>query len=256
MYILKRYLINYLVNEKSNISSLKGEFVPSIISGQFKRVLTGDQYNPYEIEDISKSFQSKSKEAGDAPKKSVYSYIRVDKLKKELDRFDPLNENLEKQCEPLSYPHSLLSCSPVVVDSEKYFITRSNSLLSYYEINKRAGFLVPDHRNAEITDRSNRVFACIVGEHSKLMGKTTLNRSIIGNHCTINPKVTLENCVLMDNVVIGEGCIIKDSIICHDVVVGERCRLNSCVVAANEKIDQSTTLANESVVHTDQMMEL
>ena len=65
----------------------------------------------------------------------------------------------------------------------------------------------------------------------------------------------LENCLIMDNVVIGEGCIIKDSIICNDAVVSERSKLTYCVVASNEKIEPSTTLANESVVHTDQMME-
>lgn len=258
-YILKKYLVDYLVNEKFNISSFKGEFVPSVISSQFKRVLSTDQYNPYEIEDVSKSFKSKSKQdAGDAPKKSLYSYVRVDKLKKELDRFDPANEHLEQR-EPSSYPHSLLSCSSVVVDSEKYFITRSNNILAYYEINKRAKTLLPDHKSAAFDSdgqRSNRVSPdCIIGESSKLMGRTTINRSIIGSNCTIHPKVTLENCLLMDNVVIEEACVIKDSIICHNVRVAKQSKLSYCVVASNERIKEASILANESVVDTDQMME-
>ena len=260
MYILRKYLIDYLVNEKFNISSFKGEFVPSVIGSQFKRVLSTDQYNPYEIEDVSKSFQAKSRQdAGDAPKKSAYSYVRVDRLQKELDRFDPLNEHPEKPREPASYPHSLLNCSSVVVDSGEYFITRSNNILAYFEINKRARALLPDQKSATFDSdgqRSNRVSPdCIIGENTKLMGKTTVNRSIVGSNCTIHPKVTLENCLLMDNVVIEEGCVIKDSIICHNVRVAKQCKLSYCVVASNERVKEASILANESLVDTDQMME-
>jgi len=252
-YILKKYLINYLVNEKNKISSIKGEFIPNLIKSQFKRLLDTDQYNPYNEKHHEKL--TKDNQTDDEIKRSVYSYLYVDDLKKELDRFDPLidRDSIEK-CIPLNYPDSLLNCSSVIVDKAKYLISRSNNILSYYEINKLANILVPDHQNADFGRA--QITHCLIGNHNKINERTSIKHTIIGNNCTINEKVRLENCLIMDNVVIDELCVIKNSIICNNAKISKKSTLTDCVIASDEQIAESTTLTSESIVHTDQMMEI
>lgn len=250
-YILKKYLINYLVNEKNNLSSIKGEFVPTVIKSQFRKLLDTDQYNPYGIDSSKQQLKADSE-----TKRSVYSYILVDDLRKELDRFNPLiGKDLKDCCVPSNYPNSLLSCSPVVVDNQKYLISRSNNILSYYEINKLSTILVPDHQNPNF-GRAQIANDCIIGDHNQINERTSIKKTIIGNNCTINEKVRLENCLIMDNVVIEELCVIKNSIICRNVKISKNSNLTDCIVASDEQISESTNLTSESIVHTDQMIEI
>ena len=234
---------------------MKGEFIPSLIKNQFKKQLATDQFNPYNIE-ASNELLAKKKD--DSTKKSVYSYIFVDELRKELDRFDPLIDEKESKedCKSqLNYPLSLFACSPVVVDKEKYFISRSSNLHSYYEINKLARILVPNHLNSNF-GRAQITADCLIGDNNKINEKTSIKKTIIGSNCTISEKVRLENCLIMDNVAINELCVIKNSIICNNVVILQKSSLTNCIVASNEQIDESTILTNESIVHHDQMIEI
>lgn len=214
-----------------------------MIRNQFKRQSNLDQSN-------DSSFGNKDSEV----KKTISSYIECDELRIEIDRFDPLTYGDDEESKlRFKYPNNQLCCSPIIVDHQKYFIARSNNILSYYEINKLHKELVEVKKNKH---GAAQISNCLIGDNCNINDKTSIKNTILGNNCTINEKTRIENCLIMDNVVIGEFCVIKNSIISHNVKINNKCVLNDCIVSSDKQIAESSSLTHESIVGSEQLFEI
>ncbi|CAG2120280.1 unnamed protein product, partial [Medioppia subpectinata] len=132
IYLLKKWTLRYL-EENTQISSLKGEFLPSLVRKQFRRevktTLNKTNTNPSSIISMSA-----------LPHRQIFDFIETNDIELGLRRLEPnmasddLNaESLIHQM-PNSYPESKITCFAYRLD-EGYCV-RANTVSGYCEANR------------------------------------------------------------------------------------------------------------------------
>ena len=243
IYILKHDALEIL-NEKVNITSIKGELIPYLIKTQFKRHRTNlverigsKQDSPASV-DTNEKVQSNSSDL-------LEKLFQHDKISKVLKKFSLTCIETERQSETVfQYPESVLKCFAYVLD-DSYRISRANNLLAYVELNKQTKHLNQalgiepqsisiSETKAQISDDS------IVDSGSKLSERCSIRSSFIQGGCSVADKCRLSSSILMRDVQIGEGCVIQNCILCQGAVIEERCELKDCIVGAGQALKASS----------------
>ncbi|XP_054161472.1 translation initiation factor eIF-2B subunit gamma-like [Oppia nitens] len=257
IYILKKWTLKYL-EDNNKISSLKSEFLPSLVRKQFRKQIKSfankkTSLNPSSI--ISSSA---------LPLRNIADYIDMNDIELTLNKLEPnvvinqLTTDKMKKEMPNTYPESKIKCFAFCLN-EGYCI-RANTLSGFCEANRmllkqmNTSDKKPIKSQSSISSKSQ--IDAIVGNNNKIGDKCSIKRSIIGNNCIIGDKVKIMNSIIMDNVVIEEGSNIQGSVICLSAKIQSNVEIKDCVIASNQIVHSLAKLTNEVLMDLDQMMEL
>jgi len=232
LYIMKKWVCDYVMHDK-NISAIKGELLPILVSKQFSKV------------------------------KSRTENLNLDNVKKTILDFLPENKNITQSADKkTSYVCSAyLSSLPCL---------RVNTVPVYWEVNKRARgtMLHPQvreilltlihfsfHNQAKIGERA-QLTDCKVGMNCTVSDKTTLTGVCLGSGSRVEEKVRLSNCVVMENVVIETGSNIEDSIICDNCIISGKSNIKLSIMGRGQQTGEGAELVSQLVLDKDRMMEV
>ncbi|KAJ5074613.1 translation initiation factor eif-2b subunit gamma [Anaeramoeba ignava] len=223
IYIFSRWILD-LLSIKKEISSIKGDLIPYLVSKQ-ATLLQKEKY--------SKIFKRFHKQA--PVQKSINCIAVIDSKEPHISKFN----NYEN------------------VKSSNIFI-RVNTVSSYkranFEIAKATSELLPFEKKVSddfvdaTTNLVNDPFLtspCIIGQCVSIGAKSVLMKSIIGPHCKIGENVKIQNSIIMDHVTIGNDCVINDSVICSNSLIQNNCELVSCVVGSTYSIEENSSYKNK-----------
>lgn len=216
LYIMKKWVCDYVMHDK-NISAIKGELLPILVSKQFSKV------------------------------KSRTENLNLDNVKKTILDFLPENKNITQSADKkTSYVCSAyLSSLPCL---------RVNTVPVYWEVNKRArGTML--HPQAKIGERA-QLTDCKVGMNCTVSDKTTLTGVCLGSGSRVEEKVRLSNCVVMENVVIETGSNIEDSIICDNCIISGKSNIKLSIMGRGQQTGEGAELVSQLVLDKDRMMEV
>ncbi|XP_076353550.1 eukaryotic translation initiation factor 2B subunit gamma [Tachypleus tridentatus] len=250
LYLMNKWLVDYLV-ENENITTIKGELLPSVVKKQFYHSKTEGKND---ITNMKASIISVN------PKKDVHTH------KKTGEWHDLLSE-LSTRCNQWGslddYSHEdQIRCYGYIMKDG--LCVRANTLGSYAELNR----LIPKVWDS-VTGNSERPTSAslsrsksqggddsMVGEGTNIADKVTIKRSIIGNHCQLKEKVRLFNCVVMDHVTVEEGSTLQSCILCSNAFVGKGSELKDCIVGHQQRVIDSSKLNNDVILEVEKFIEI
>eukprot|EP00126_Sphaerothecum_destruens_P009114 Sdes_comp20428_c0_seq3m14558 len=265
IYVFRRWVLDFL-QERKNISSLKGELIPYLVRKQFRnptKFRPVSEFSLMNIENIPSKNTNKtfSVEKEDPPKGSnqdgtefLYSFA----LNSEQEEIFPISNEDPIRC----FVH--------VARREKTdgknsvglgtFCYRANTLNRYSEANRMviqslASFFptlpASISESCEIGTKSSvGKEECLVGFGTRIGDRCSIKKSIVGKHCVIGNNVSLSNCILMDHVHIEDNCKLVGSILCHSVYVPARVQMNGCQVETKCTLQGEQVYQNEIVVES------
>jgi mannose-1-phosphate guanylyltransferase/phosphomannomutase len=103
--------------------------------------------------------------------------------------------------------------------------------------------LSPD---AKVDDQANLHGMVVLGDNSRVAGRSSLTNCVVGRNCQIEEGVELEDAVLWDNVFIKSNTRIVGSTIGHQVRIGQGVSIEPGVVVADE-----TTVGDQVQIRPD-----
>ena len=216
----------------SKISSLKGEFFPSLVRKQFRKqtkaVVNKTSAHPSSIISMSA-----------LPRRQIFDFIEVSDIELGLisldTDFEESNIELMKHQMTNNYPESKVKCFAYRLKDG--YCVRANTLSGYCEANR---ILLRQNSDKKPLKKENSSAKSqvdgIIGKVKSIGEKCSIKRSIIGNNCTIGDKVKLMNTIVMDNVVIEEGSNIQGSIVCHSAHIGSNVEIKDCIIASSQNV--------------------
>jgi len=262
VYLMRRWVLDFLASKTSK-ATLKGEFVPYLLSKQFtarKAAKSADGGPP--IEDLSDNSA--------AEKKKIEDFLVEDpwmESLKELSNACPVDQ--------LPLPRaSSVRCNAAFPSSED-FCVRVNTTASFCEVNKSILRLMPDlfqdaHSKSPTPEvipaprksesesapaSSSRIQGdSLIGDGTKLGAKTIVKRSVIGKNCQIGDHVKIENSVLLDGVVVGDSSALNGVLALDETSIGTKAEIKDCLIGVGVVVDPSTKATNETLVKN--MMEI
>lgn len=271
VYMMRRWVLDFL-DSKTSKATLKGEFIPYLLSKQF-------------------SVHSKKNTSSDAGGDQSQLNGDISMEKKKIGDFfeeDPWMESLRElsnapPLNTLSLPRpSTVRCNAAFTSPENDdFCVRVNTTATFCEVNKSILKLMPHlfqdassksptpevalgrkseselgrGSESEPTPTSSRIVGdSIVGEGTKLGVKTIIKKSVVGKNCQIGDHVKIENCVLLDGVVVGSNSHLTGSLALEDSSLGEGVEMKDSLVGFGVAVDEKTKVTNEALVKN--MMEI
>ena len=217
----------------SKISSLKSEFLPSLVRKQFRTQIKSTP---------NKSSLNPSSIASGFHPRHVFDFIEISDIELGLQKLEPnsdeLNDESLKRQMPNSYPESKVKCFAYRL--EDGYCVRANTLYGYCEANRillrqNSSDKKPTKRENSLSGKSQ--IDGIVSDEVKSIGdKCSIKRSIIGKDCIIGDKVKLMNTIVMDGVVIEEGSNIQGSIVCSKAHIGTNAEIKDCIIASQQNV--------------------
>lgn len=91
----------------------------------------------------------------------------------------------------------------------------------------------------------NTKFNTITLPEATIGEKVQVKSSTIGRGVTIGNRCRLNNVVVHDNVIIGENCVLQNSNLSHDTVIGKNCNLNDCQTGLRAEVAAGTKAKGE-----------
>jgi len=260
VYLMRRWVLDFLASKTSK-ATLKGEFVPYLLSKQFtarKAAKSADGGPP--IEELS--------DDSAAEKKKIEDFLVDDPWMESL-------KELSNACPPdqLTLPSaSSVRCNAAFASAED-FCVRVNTTASFCEVNKSILRLMPDlfqdahskspspdatpaprKSESDSTPTSRIQGDSLIGDGTKLGVKTIVKRSVIGKNCQIGDHVKIENSVLLDGVVVGDSSALSGVLALDEASIGAKAEIKDCLIGVGVVVDPVTKATNETLVKN--MMEI
>ena len=91
----------------------------------------------------------------------------------------------------------------------------------------------------------NAKFNTITLPEATIGEKVQVKSSTIGRGVTIGNRCRLNNVVVHDNVTIGENCVLQNSNLSKGTVIGKNCNLNDCSTGLRSEVDVGTKAKGE-----------
>ncbi|KAH3742705.1 translation initiation factor eIF-2B subunit gamma [Pelomyxa schiedti] len=236
LYILSPNVLDYLVENKGNFSSLKSEFLPHIVKGQFSPT-----------QSAALSATSVPEDNGEE-EESGFSQEKIDAAIAEMTHSCPL-------------PPAM--CYAVIMPPTSY-CTRINTIPAFVEANKQIArgvhtYIPWEERQknnfisttADVSLRTQVAADCIVGDGTGIGDRCGIRKTVIGKNCNIADNIRLANTVIMDSVIIKPGCSLTDCVICNNVEIGEGSELRNCYIGVSVRVEPGSKLTNETLTVDD-----
>lgn len=240
LYIMNKSTMNYLLEHES-VSTIKGEFLPSLLSKQFH------SKKPSQVDSSSttKKDETQSNKSG-----KNYS-----DLISELSSWT----NGEKNLKEYMGLEDTRCYAQIMTEG---FCIRVNTLSAYVEANRQIMKLRPAFISESLkvttptTPKSQIGSDCLMGDNTKLSEKVSVKRSVLGQNCSIGEKSKIINSILMDNVTVEDASTIQGSIICSNVLIGKSCDLKDCIVSKGKQVGDYAKVTNEVLLDMEEFMEI
>jgi len=266
VYLMRRWVLDFLAS-KSSKATLKGEFIPYLLSKQFSarkagKSADGSGAGPEELSDESAT-----------EKKKIEDFLVDDpwmESLKDLSNASPFDK--------LTLPRpSSIRCNAAFASADD-FCVRVNTTAAFCEINKSILKLMPDlfqdsHSkspspeattstrksesesiSASTSANSSRQGDSLIGDGTKLGAKAVVKRSVIGKNCQIGDHVKIENSVILDGVVIGDSALVNGVLALDEASIGAKAELKDSLIGFGVDVDPATKATNETLVKN--MMEI
>ncbi len=102
------------------------------------------------------------------------------------------------------------------------------------EPSRHAGETIYVSRDAKVDEQTELHGMVVLGDNTRVYGKTRLSNCSVGRNCLIEDGVILEDTVLWDNVYVKSGARIKGATICNQVRIGQDVQIETGAVIADE----------------------
>ncbi len=93
----------------------------------------------------------------------------------------------------------------------------------------------------------NKKFKSVILPDAIIGEKVQVKSSTIGSNVKIGNRCRLNNVVVMDSVTIGENCVLQNSVISEGATVGDNCNLNECQVRYRSNVPSGTKEKGEGL---------
>jgi len=240
VYIFKRSALDF-IRSNQDMTVLKGELIPHLISRQFSRLEVDDD-KMMEDDEIGTSVGLKQQ-----------GLDYESELRERLHNFNPRNV-IEEQSNA-NYLHKSRLVQPiechglVVRDLLAY---RVHTLANFLECNKQAKALM----NAYSVKTMNIVKECAIGDDTKVGEKCLVKGGSVGSQCKIGDRCKIINCVIMDNVEIESNVNLNDCIVGSYSRIGHKCDLKWCIVGFRQVVAASRKANGEVIIDDGYVIDL
>lgn len=265
VYLMRRWVLDLLAS-KSSKATLKGEFLPYLLSKQFSAHRKKTSDGAAEELGVEASLE----------KKRVADFFEEDpwmESLRELSNASSLNA--------LSLPRpSPVRCNAAFASADD-FCVRVNTTAAFCELNKSVLKLMPEffqeshsksptpecgsaQRKSESESaaptsgrsgaRSGVVGDSLVGEGTTLGAKAVVKRSVIGKNCRIGDNAKIVNSVILDGVAVGRNSSLTGSLALEEAAIGDGVDVKDSLVGVGVVVDDGAKAANETLVKN--MMEI
>lgn len=234
VYVMKNWVVDYLVESADKFISIKGELIPYIVKKQLSRPK----------DSIEKKGTS---EKNVAITKDIFNFAVESGYESRIRQMSAFNDH--KLGNKGVFYNDILRCYAHIPDKNTFGI-RVNTLSSFYLANCRilskweeiTGSSLTErfHPNSEVKTKQIDE-SSTVGDKSVISEKTSIKSCFIGANCIVENKVRLANCVLMNNVTIKEGCVLENCIVYTGATVDAGCSLQFCLVGPHHAVPAGTT---------------
>jgi len=257
VYILSPWMLYILNYVRLNISNLQMEFIPLLISRQFRTTTTTNENEQKMISSIQYVFGNETYWKNNYYDKQLYNNDNkkniIDDFLNNKQYYNRNNDNNKNNnnfgvygyiiprrtnnkqvlavrcCTMSSYLYANRDYLLQMLQQQQLQTLRS----SYYYIDTKYQSIIPYNNNQTKQD---------------LPHKITCKRCVLGKNITIGARCKLNNVVIYDNVSIGDNCTLQNSIIGYNVRIGDNVSLNDVQVCHDVSVANGTKLKNESIV--------
>lgn len=236
IYLLKKWIVNYLAKRSDRFSTIKGELLPFIIKKQLSRPVNSTNAGFSEV-----NFDSND----------IFEHVKQNELDQKVLETNLNNFSRVKR----SHDSELIRCFAYVAPTDSFCI-RVNTILNYCTVNRNISSLFESickdlanssniqliSKNANI--KSTQINDCAVAENTLISEKTSIKSSIFGINCNVGQKTKISDSMIMNNVIIEERVVLENSIICDKAKIGSGSILKNCLVGHNYVVAENTIKEN------------
>ena len=238
VYILSPWMLYILNHVRLNISNLQMEFIPLLISRQFRSStnLSSMQYVFGNENYWDKNYYHNTYKSNNNNKAIIDDFLN-DKRYHSKNTFGVYGHIIPRRDETTQ----VLAVRCCTISS--YLFANRDYLLRL--INQQSST-----SSSFYLDAKCQSIILYNDDQSKqnLPHKITCKRCIIGKNITIGARCKLNNVVIYDNVSIGDNCTLQNSVIGYNVKIGDNVSLNDVQVSHDVVVANGTKLKNESIV--------
>ncbi|XP_012223727.1 translation initiation factor eIF2B subunit gamma [Linepithema humile] len=249
LYVINKWVLDFLVFNK-NFTTLKGEFLPYIVSKQLSKPKCVDDRNTSMVQvDL---------------KDDIFRFAMekpLDELIRKMSAFNDHNTDLEE-----AYHGDIIRCYAYV--SNEKFGLRANTVQMYHLANaKISEWWNADNKNTSQLSllpsissmanvRSTQVQECRIDDNAFIDEKTSLKYSHIGPSSIVESKTRISQSVIMANVTIKQRCVIHNCILCNGCIIEEGTELKDCLVGAQHLVISGSQHSREVLTDANKLIEI
>ncbi|XP_034184754.2 eukaryotic translation initiation factor 2B subunit gamma [Osmia lignaria lignaria] len=257
LYIISKWVLDLLMHNK-NLTTLKGELLPYIVSKQFSK-----PPNKQCADDKNTSIVQVDL------KEDIYRFAvekSLDELIKKMSAYNDHSTDLED-----AYNGDIIRCYAYIGNGK--FGLRANTIQMYHFINTKIfewwnadnSYQHPYFRSEQsllmkisptAIVHSTQIQGCSVDDNALINEKTSLKESHIGPNVLVESKTRVSSSIIMENVTIKQRCAIHNCILCNGCVIEEGTELKDCIVGPQHTVIAGSQHSREVLTDPDKLIEI
>ncbi|XP_012144904.2 eukaryotic translation initiation factor 2B subunit gamma isoform X2 [Megachile rotundata] len=248
LYVIRRWVLDFLMHNK-NLTTLKGELLPYIVSKQFSKP-------PKQcVDDKNTSLVQVNL------KEDIYRFAvekSLDELIRKMSAYNDRSTDLED-----GYNGDIIRCYAYIGNGK--FGLRANTIQMYHFINTKISEwwnvdnnVQPRLKNVSptATVHSTQIQGCSIDDNCTISEKTSLRESHLGPNTVIDSKTRVSYSTVMENVTIKQGCVIQNCILCNCCFIEEGTELKDCIVGPQHTVTAGSQHSREVLTDPDKLIEI
>lgn len=245
LYILRHWIVKYL-QHNTNISTIKGELLPHIVSKQHPPPTPPAKDANLSIVNTTES-------------NDIFHFAKESDLELQIRKTSTFMDHTGDMAE--CYHGDTIRCYGHV--SKNSFGVRVNTLPAYWSINGKISDIWENITHGKMikvdpkaTVKSTQVDEkCIIWDLVTLNEKTSFKNSVIGTQTEVNSFSRVFNSIVMNNVVIKEKVALENCIVCDGAVIENGTQLKGCLVGSHYTVPDQSQHTNEVLTDVSRLME-
>lgn len=201
VYLVKKWVVDYLGKTADRFSTLKGELLPFIIKKQMSR----PRNNKSKVD--FKGFSEASLDLYD-----IFDHVKQNELDQKVMETNLNSSNRLKK----SFDAELIRCFAYISPETSVGI-RVNTMVGFCSANKKVFDIWSSLSDSSLismnaTVKSTQIVDSAVGENTIISEKTSIKNSVFGPNCQIHEKTRISDSIIMNEVTIEEMVILENCI--------------------------------------------